>query len=354
MSQQENILTERLSKELTSDVPKSNAGTHIISPIDAPLSSLETSDIFVEESAPLNTSSYRNILGFLITTFLANVWGKYLMESCGITPFEIIYATGVVSVILSLIYLKLNDIYLFSVETDKSGMVLAGSLAGFLGLSGFFVSLYLLNIADAFAFDCLSVIAALVVDYIWFKGTLRFYQLLGFICAFLGVIFLVKPSYLFDESVDPLKRRLFSGGIVAGLIGAIFSGIYGGVLRRTCAKVNLMVSFTFLQFAMSLFSPCMVLIHFEIRGKPTTYTFGSLISLIMVGALGWVAQWCLATSLKEEKIVSRVYPFKYLLVIAGIVIDLIGLNLTMSSFLGILLLGANFVVAVYYLFYARA
>jgi len=362
MSQQENILSERLNKENENapDFPKNpnpqKESALSMGPMDSNkmVDALNSSELIVDDQKPTSPSSYQLILGWLLCNFLMDVWGKFIMEHCSITPFEIIYARGVISVILSMIYLKVNDIYLFSVETDKSAIVLGGALCGFIGVSGFYVSLYLLNITSAFALDFMALMFMVFVDYVWFKVGIKFYQMVGILAAIIGTLFIIRPGYLFDESAEPIHRRLFSSGVVAGLVGALFTGFYCGILRRTYVKVNLLVSLTFNQFAMALFSPCMVLVHFEIRGKPTTYTMTSLLSLLCIGCLGWATQWFLANILKEEKIVSRVYPYKYSLVILGVLLDLsvFSAGLAFSSFLGVLLIGVHFAAAIYYLWFA--
>ena len=335
-----------LSEQLNNDHPNSNGPS-------GGLEYLNTSDLAIDDTQSIHSSSYQPIIIFLASTLVLNILSKFLMLYCGITPFEIVYSRGVISVILSMIYLKVNDIYLFSVETSKSSMVLAGSLAGFIAVGGYYLSLYHLNIVDAFSIDYLTAISALMIDFALFRGNLRFYQLIGLICSLAGLGFIARPGYLMSQTEGP-EKLLFAIGIISGVVGVVFSGIYGGMLRRLFNRVNLLVLLTFMQFAMALFSPCFVLIHFEIRGKPTTYTFVSLFGLLLSGAIGWVAHWSLANSLKEEKVVSRIFPFKYVLIFIAILFDLIWfrMGLTMTSIMGVLLMGVNFAIGIYYLFFA--
>eukprot|EP00826_Nyctotherus_ovalis_P063945 TRINITY_DN9374_c0_g8_i1.p1 TRINITY_DN9374_c0_g8~~TRINITY_DN9374_c0_g8_i1.p1 ORF type:complete len:339 (-),score=66.27 TRINITY_DN9374_c0_g8_i1:8-1024(-) len=335
--QQESLLAERPNKN--QETPKGG------------LDYLNTSDLDIDFSKPIKQNSYFPLMIFLGSTLTLNIFAKGLMAYCDITPLEIVYARGVISVILSMIYLKKNDIYLFTVPTEKSSLVLAGSLAGFIAVGGFYLSLYHLNIVDAFAFDYLSMIATLAVDYFLFKTSLRFFQVIGLVCALVGLLFLMRPTYIFSS--DPLKAP-FVTGMVAGIVGAIFSGLYGGMLRHLFSTVHLMVLLTFAQFAMALFAPCFVLIHFEMRDRPTTYTFASLLGLLAVGTLGWIVHWSLALTLKEEKVVGRVYQFKYPLVFVAIIADLIAFHagISFSSILGIVLMGVNCGVGFYYMYFA--
>lgn len=338
MSSQDNVLSERFNNEEDDKLAELNNPNYG-----------DLSDIIFDETQAISKSSYRPLFVFLLSTLAMNVIAKYLMVYCDITPLEIVYAQGVISVILSMIYLNRNDIYLFSIETSKSGFVLAGSLAGFIGVAGFYLSLYHLNIVDAFAIEYLAAVTALVIDHMFFGGNFRFYQMVGVLCCAAALVFIARPGYLLSDT-DGLAKLPFIIGLIAGIVGFFFNGVYGGVLRRMFNKANLLVLLTFLQFAMALFAPCFVLIHFEVRDRPTTYTIGSLLGLLVVGGLGWIVHWSLAMTLSKEKVVSRVYPFKYLLVFGAVIADLCGfqMGISLSSIAGVLLLGVNFVIGVYY------
>lgn len=86
------------------------------------------------------------------------------------------------------------------------------------------------------------------------------------------------------------------------------------------------------------------MIHFEVRARPSLYSLFDLISLCAIGVMGWVCNWLLIMALNEEKIISRIYPFKYLLVIAGVVLDmaLFKMSLAFATYVGLVLIGVNF------------
>ncbi len=317
-----------------------------------PSKPVDSSILVFDDSKPISGQSKKYLLYHLGALALMNFLAKILMQSYGITPFEIIYSRGVISVILSMIYLKVNDIYLFSVETSKSAIVLLGALIGFLALSGFYLSLCGLTLAEAFALNSISSLFAIAIDHVWFGATVRFYQLLAMAAAAAGAVFMFRPTDLMSSSAD----HVYAYCVLAGVLGAMFSGLYGSIMRRVCVRVNLMVNFTFQQFAHALFAPCFVLIFFEVRNYPTTYTFVSLLLLVVVGVLGWFTNYSLCKVLEEEKVVSRVYPFKYLLAVGAVVIDLtcFGLGFGFSTLVGMACMAGNLVVAAFYLFYVPA
>ena len=348
MSQEQ--VKEELKEELNPDLSKEKEmESHVAMP--ASMDPVNVSgELVVNESSPISTTGWKCIGAYLAILFVMHLWGKILMSSYRVTPFEILYARGVVSVIMSLVYLKQIDVYLFSVETNKSSMVLGGALLGFLSLSGFYIALYNLNLSDAFALDSLSGLTAIFVDFMAFKMIIRFSHKLAYLFACIGVVLLARPSFLFDSSNSNIEQRKSQAiGIIAGLLGAIFSGLHGGIIRRTCSKVNPLISFTFQQFAMALFSPCIVLVHFELRQSPTAYTFFDLVSLLAIGVLSWFANYFLYNALHEEKIVSRVYSYKYVLVILGVLVDPFFARIggEFSAFIGDVLLGCGFAAYIY-------
>jgi drug/metabolite transporter (DMT)-like permease len=322
------------------------------------LEEANTSAINVNEARDFKPTSFKWVCAYVGLYALSHCWGKWLMlQPHGVTPFEILYTRGFVSVIASLIYLKSADLYLFDVAPNKSSLVLTAALVGFLGQCGFYLSLYLLSMTEAVALDCLPVLVSSFLDCILFKGRYRFYQFLGYMSAMLGVVFLVRPSYLFQEINDPevvLSRRNFAYGMIAGLLGSQLNGLYTGLLQKTGSKVDSMISFTYKQFAMALFAPCLVLIHFEVRAAPTEYTLSYLISLLCIAGLSWACTYSLYKALFEEKLLTRIQPFKYLILPLTLILDafLFNSNLLAFSYLGLAFISVNFLIALYYLFYA--
>ena len=314
-----------------------------------------TSEVDIDESTTFSRVNLKYAFGFVATLGIMHFWSKNLMQFHSINPFEILLARGIISSVISLAYLKANSLSISNVEPAKFNLVILGAVIGFLSLSGLYLSLYTLSITDAFALDCLSVLVTTFIDYVIFQGSLKFSNFVGYICAIFGILFLVRPSYLFEETNDEGEKNNFVYGFIAGLISAFLAGIYSGILRRTFMKVNTLVSITYRQIATTALSPIAIYIYAKFSGKSATYTTGIWISLFFIGILGWLSSFFLYQVLKGEKLVSRVYPFKYILIVFGIFSDLFYFRreLITSTYIGLCLIGVNFVFSAYHLFYAN-
>lgn len=314
----------------------------------------DTSDIYIDESEPLNKANLKYIIAFVSLLGIMHFWSKNLMQFHNINPFEILLARGLVSLVISLISLKINGLSIIDIPRSKVLLVIIGALIGALSLYGLYISLYSLSITDAFALDFLVTPIITFIDYIIFKGTLRFSHFVGYICALAGVIFLVRPSYLFVDSVDIYEKSNFIYGFIAGLVSALLGGMFNGILRRTFRKVNTMVYFTYRQIAVSLLSPLAMHLFDTIVPKITVHTTSIWLSLFSIAIIGWLSNFYLYQALLGEKLMGRIYPFKYGLVILGILADLFYFKceLIPSTYIGLLLIGVNFVIAWYQLFYA--
>ena len=315
-----------------------------------------TSEINIDDTQPFNKENIKYALIFVVLLGVMHFWSKNLMQFKDINPFGILLFRGIISFIISFIFLKIDGVSLTEIHPSKIGIVILGAIIGFLSLCGLYISLYTLSITDAFTLDFLSVLLVTFIDYIIFKGTLRFSHILGYICALAGIIFLVRPSYLFTAGDDINEKSNFLYGFVAGLVSAFLSGVYCGILRKTFVKVNIMASFAYRQLATALLSPIAMLCFNKIVQKDYNYTTGVWLSLVSIAILGWLSNFCLFQVLKEEKLVARVYPFKFIMVILGILVDLLYFKskLIISTYIGISLIGVNSIIAWYQLFYATS
>jgi len=313
-----------------------------------------TSEIYMDESEPFDKSNLKYVIAFVVLLGLMHFWSKNLMQFHNINPFEILLIRGVISLVISFISLKINGVSFTDIPRSKVFLVIVGALVGALSFYGLYISLYSLSITDAFALDFLATPVITFIDYIIFRGTLRFSHFLGYVCAFAGIIFLVRPSYLFVDSAGMYEKSNFIYGFIAGLVSALLGGVFYGILRRIFRKVNTIVYFTYRQLAVSLLSPLAMYIFDAIVPKVAMHTINIWISLVAIAIIGWLSNFFLYQALLREKLMARIYPFKYGLVVFGILADLFyfKLELIPSTYLGLALIGVNFLIAWYQLFSA--
>lgn len=99
-------------------------------------------------------------------------------------------------------------------KTDMTLLILR-SVAGTAGILGNFYAVDRLNIADASMLNKLSPFAAIIFSYLFLKEKPRIIQSIGVITAFIGSLFIIKPTLDITEFAPALAG--FMGGIGAGI-----------------------------------------------------------------------------------------------------------------------------------------
>ncbi len=296
---------------------------------------LNTSDICVDESAPIQSTSAFYITIYIVCLGITRVLSKFLMDSHLISPFEILSVKGTIGIILNLSYLWYSDISLFDVEASKARKVLLGAFTTFLALSAHFVALQFLPLGTAISLEYISYHFSLFFDSLFFVFAVRGSQLGGYAAAFLGAIALLYEKH--DESnALPL-------GVIFGLIGSLLSGICSILSRQTIAKVNPVLGLVYTDFISAAFSPTLAFFEFGELATPTIlYTRHTVVLLVLIGVVAWVGNVALSKTIQEEKVMVRPYVFRYVLVPVGLLVDICVRQVTVLEIFGMLLIGVQF------------
>ncbi len=297
---------------------------------------VDTSDVCVDESAPLQRSSMVYIAAYVLLYGATQIISKYLMDA-EVSPFEILSARGSISVFLNLIYLTLNGMSLFDVEGSKASAFLLGALVGFLALCGHYAALNCLSLGTAFVVEYVSLHFTTFFDAMFFTYTFYCSHFIGYVAAAAGILWLTYG--LRDESLSIVV------GIVIGVLGSLLTGLHGIAVRKTVAKVNLILGLTFMEFISACFAPALAMLHIELRQEPVSYTWDTVILFAILGATGWAANLMLALAVQEEKLIAKPYMFKYALVVVGVLYDVWQGNFSLSLLAGAALVGVHFFIA---------
>lgn len=105
------------------------------------------------------------------------------------------------------------------------------ALAGTLGMLGNFYAIDHLVLSDASMLNKMSPFFVIIFSFIFLKERLTFFQGFTVICAFIGSLFIIKPSF---QNVDFFPALIgFLGGMGAGLAYACvrYLGQHGVMVR---------------------------------------------------------------------------------------------------------------------------
>lgn len=150
------------------------------------------------------------------------------------------------------------------------------SLLGTIGMICNFYAVGIIPLADASVILKISPFVVLVLSYLIFKEQINKISIFAIICAFIGVIFVIKPSL----------SHIMSIGALIALFGSFMAGgAYTAVRYLGMRKV----SPEFIVFFFSIFSCLFVAPFVFLHYKPmTNYQF---LMLILVGIFATVGQF---------------------------------------------------------------
>lgn len=123
----------------------------------------------------------------------------------------------------------------------RRGLLLARGTLGFVGLLCFFTALTRLPLAEASVLFSLNPVFTAVLAAVFLKEALRPSLLFALAAAFSGVVLVVRPGFLFGDSVD-----LDPFGVAACLIGSVAAaGAYTLVRKLRTTEDPLVIVFYF-------------------------------------------------------------------------------------------------------------
>ena len=155
-------------------------------------------------------------------------------------------------------------------------VLISRSVFGTIGLVLNFYAISHISLADSSIIQKLSPFIILILSYIFFKEEMTRFQVFAIIIAFIGIIFIIKPS----------GNDIISLGALAALLGALCSGI-----AYTCVRYlgTHNISGEFIIFFFSSLSSLMLLPYliFDYR----TMTFYQLSMLLLAGISATIGQY---------------------------------------------------------------
>ena len=155
-------------------------------------------------------------------------------------------------------------------------VLISRSVFGTIGLVLNFYAMSHISLADSSIIQKLSPFIILILSYIFFKEEMTRFQVFAIIIAFIGIIFIIKPS----------GNDIISLGALAALLGALCSGI-----AYTCVRYlgTHNISGEFIIFFFSSLSSLMLLPYLILDYR--TMTYYQLSMLLLAGISATIGQY---------------------------------------------------------------
>ncbi|MCH5303442.1 MAG: DMT family transporter [Ruminococcus sp.] len=156
---------------------------------------------------------YRGIVMIIISAFCFALMNMFVRLSGDLpTPEKSFFRNFVAFIFALVIMIKNKDS--FSFQKRNLPLLLGRSIAGTIGILGNFYAVDHLALGDASILNKMSPFFAIVFSLIFLKEKLKFPQVVILIGAFIGAMFVVKPSFVNADLIPSLCGLL--GGIGAG------------------------------------------------------------------------------------------------------------------------------------------
>lgn len=157
---------------------------------------------------------YKGIILIIISAFCFALMNMFVRLSGDLPTPEKGFFRNFVAFIFALI-IMIKDRENFHFQKRNLPLLIARSLTGTLGILGnFYAVSHMSSLGDASILNKMSPFFAVLFSLIFLKEKLKTYQVLVLIGAFIGVIFVIKPTFANEELLPSLCG--LGGGIAAG------------------------------------------------------------------------------------------------------------------------------------------
>ena len=214
----------------------------------------------------MKISNKNKAILFLITSaFFFTLMNMFVRLSGDLPTVQKMFFRNLIAAIIAFIILIKNK-QSFLPKSKKNIMTLSlRSLAGLLGVFCNFYAVDKLVLSDASILNKMSPFFAVIFSFLLLKERPKFFQLIAVFVAFVGAIFVIKPSF-YNTSLVPAVVG-FIGGACAGLAytfvrKATLNGEHSAYVVFFFSAVSTIVILPFLIFdyhAMSFYQLCMLL-----------------------------------------------------------------------------------------------
>jgi drug/metabolite transporter (DMT)-like permease len=161
------------------------------------------------------TSKQKGIFYIICSAFCFALMNCFVRLAGDLPTIEKSFFRNFVAAIFAAVVLMTNKDIGFKYNKKDIPLLLLRSAAGTCGILGNFYAVDHLNIADASMLNKLSPFFAVIFSFLFLKEKPKFIQSIGVLAAFIGALFIIKPTGNFGAIVPALCG--LGGGMGAGI-----------------------------------------------------------------------------------------------------------------------------------------
>ena len=224
-----------------------------------------------------NNNTLKGIFCIIIAGFGFALMSLFVKLSGDLPSIQKGFFRNIIAVFISSIPL-IKHWRVINIPRNNTGwlVLISRSVFGTIGLVLNFYAISHISLADSSIIQKLSPFIILILSYIFFKEEMTRFQVFAIIIAFIGIIFIIKPS----------GNDIISLGALAALLGALCSGI-----AYTCVRYlgTHNISGEFIIFFFSSLSSLMLLPYLILDYR--TMTYYQLSMLLLAGISATIGQY---------------------------------------------------------------
>lgn len=215
---------------------------------------------------------YKGVIYIVLAALCFALMNTFVRLSGDLPSIQKSFFRNLVALVFAAIILKKNKSG-FLHDKKNLGLLIVRSICGTIGILCNFYAVDHLVLADASMLNKMSPFFAIVFSYFFLKEKVNFVQLFSVIGAFIGCLFIIKPSF----------GNLGSLPALVGLIGGVGAGAAYTAVRRLgqCGEKG-----PFIVFFFSVFSCLVTLPYLVIGYEPMTFIQISMLLLAGLAAAG--------------------------------------------------------------------
>lgn len=215
---------------------------------------------------------YKGIIYIMLAALCFALMNTFVRLSGDLPSIQKSFFRNLVALVFAAIILKKNKSG-FLHDKKNLGLLIVRSVCGTIGILCNFYAVDHLVLADASMLNKMSPFFAIIFSYFFLKEKVNFVQLFSVIGAFIGCLFIIKPSF---GSLGSLPALI-------GLIGGVGAGAAYTAVRRLGQRGE---KGAFIVFFFSAFS-CLVTLPYLVVGyEPMTFIQISMLLLAGLAAAG--------------------------------------------------------------------
>lgn len=290
-------------------------------------------------------NKYMGLIYIVIASFLFAV-GSLVVKLIPETPvYQTIYYSSLISLVFCVIT-DHSDIIPKNYEAYR--LLFKRGFYGCLGLICFYQALILLPLSICTLLSLMIPLFVGIIGRIFYNEVYNLLHFLLTLCCFVGLILIIKPSFLFEQPNEKMNEKAKDNNFVIGIIFGILCSVVTAVIFLTITALKGKVSVIVILFYFNFFSIIVGALGCQYE-KSKQLNFYEILIVFLAGIFFFLAQAARNRSLYLEKpFVIGLGSYSQLIITYFMDLIFFGISLDYLSYLGCAIIIVCMIILIFY------